>query len=488
MGTDRRILVVSLRAWITHCVYESLLAHALRLRGAEVAMLTCAGGQPLCEQGWARHAWPLPCDRCAWYTEQVAHAARLSHYRLADGLPWGSDARSAPVTPSTSPGAPDPYNASQISLPWMLKSTDIDGSRRGREMEQDFAVSAAGVATSVNHALDDFCPDIVIVLNGLFAAERVIRETALARGIRVVTYETSPRENALVFSAGTPAPLYDIDSAWERFRHRPLTGGQRSAIAGMLSARSEGKAAHERYYSDPLTNLDEIRAELDLPPGTRVVSLFTNLAWDSAVVGHDLGYDSMVDWVTDTVRVADELEDIVLVVRVHPAENRWGTRQPIAEVLHDLPRNVRVVRPEQQLSSYGLLAITDLALTYTTTVGLEAASRGIPVAVAGDVHYRGRGFTHDVQSPDGLRSLLSSGPWSMTDNQVSLARRYAFLFFFKFMIPFPLVPLKQGEPQAVPDDLSALRPGADPYLDFVCERILDGGSFILPDELALAGA
>ena len=205
-ATGRRILVVSLRAWIAHSVYESLLAQALRLRGAEVSLLTCGGGQPLCEQGWARHAWPRPCDRCAWYTERVARAARLPHYRLADGLPWGGDARHAPVEPPLSPGSPDPYRASEISLPWMLKSTDTDASPHGREMERDFAVAAAGVAASAEQALDDFRPDTVVLVNGLFTAERVVREAALARDIRVITYEIAPRENALVFSAGTPAP------------------------------------------------------------------------------------------------------------------------------------------------------------------------------------------------------------------------------------------------------------------------------------------
>ena len=369
----------------------------------------------------------------------------------------------------------------------MLKSTDTDASPHGREMERDFAVAAAGVAASAEQALDEFRPETVVLLNGLFAAERVIREAALARGIRVVTYEIAPRGNALVFSAGPPAPLYDMNAAWERSRDRPLTGEQRSAIVAMLTARSEGQAAHERYYENPLADPDLVRAELDLPPGARIIALFSNITWDSAAIGRDRAYESMLDWIADAVRAVGELDDAVLVVRAHPGEQRWGTMQPVAEALGELPANVRVIGPEQPLSSYALLALSDLVLTYTTTVGLEAATRGIPVAVAGSTHYRGRGFTHDLQSPDELRSLLHAGPWSMSEDQVELALRYAFLFFFRFMIPFPMVPLEQGLPRQVPDDPSAVRPGADPYLDFVCDRILDGGEFILPEKLALPG-
>jgi hypothetical protein len=479
--------VLSLRLWTTHSVLESVFAQGLRVRGAEVAMLTCGGGQPLCELGWARHAWPRPCDRCGWFTDRVALAARLPQYRIADGLPWGEDAPDAPLEPPPSLTVPDPYQASEISLPWMLKSTQVEAAPRGTEMKRDFAVAASGVATSAGRVLDDFCPDTVVLLNGLFATERVFREVALSRGIRVVSYEIAPRENSLVFSAGAPAPLKDTDSAWRESRDRPLTDRQRTAIDGMLAARSKGRAAHERYYDHPVSDADRIRKELDLPSGARLITMFSNLAWDSAVIGRDVAYESMQHWIADAVSAVGELEDFVLIVRVHPAEERWGTMQPVDAALGELPPNVRVVAPSQPISSYALLELSDLALTYTTTVGLEAAVRGVPVAVAAKTHYRGRGFTHDLESPDSLRSLLSAREWSISEEQVELARRYAFMFFFRCMIPFPAVPMEPGRPGGAPDDVGDVRPGADPYLDFICERILSGEDFILPDELALPG-
>jgi hypothetical protein len=478
-------MVASLRAWTTHNVYESVFAHALRLRGAEVALLSCGSGQPQCELGGARGAWPQPCDRCGWYTDKVAGAARLENYRLADGLPWGEDARRAPLVPPPAPAGIDPLRASEISRAWMLKSTDVEENGPGATVERDFAVAAAGVAAAAERSLDEFRPDTLVLLNGLFAAERVIREVALARDIGVVTYEMAPRESALVFSAGTPAPLYDTDAAWEAARDRPLAPPERAEIMEMLTARSEGRASHESYFEDPESDPRQLRASLDLPPGARVISLFTNLAWDSAVVGRDLAYPSMLDWIDHAVKLGSELDDVVLVVRVHPAEERWGTMQPVAASLPELPASVRLIGPDQPLSSYALLEISDLALTYTTTVGLEAAARGVPVAVAALTHYRGRGFTHDLGSPEDLAALLHSGKWEISDEQVELALRYAFMFFYRCMIPFPAVEPAYGKPASAPDDVAAIRPGADPYIDFICERILDGGDFTLPGDLAL---
>jgi CDP-glycerol glycerophosphotransferase (TagB/SpsB family) len=199
----------------------------------------------------------------------------------------------------------------------------------------------------------------------------------------------------------------------------------------------------------------------------------------------------MFDWLAQTVRSMADVPDTTLVIRVHPAEVRWGTNQPVERELlarvGTLPPNVRLVRPDEPISSYTLMAISDAVLTYTTTVGLEAAARGRPVAVAGATHYRGRGFTIDVdEHADVERLLRAATPLDAPTRE--LARRYAHGFFLRFMIPFPAVRIRDGELAQVPSDPADVAPGHDPYLDFVCDRILDGQPFVLPDELAVTVA
>ena len=146
-GASPRILVASLRGWSTHNAYELVIAQALRLRGAEVALLTCGGGMPACELGWARHAHPRPCDRCAWLTNSVIEVAGLSHYRLGDLLPWGKDARGAPDEP-TGASAADARQDSLISVAWLLKASLLDRIPDAQELTEDFAVAADGVSSA----------------------------------------------------------------------------------------------------------------------------------------------------------------------------------------------------------------------------------------------------------------------------------------------------------------------------------------------------
>jgi Capsule polysaccharide biosynthesis protein len=481
-----RILVVSLRGWSAHIAYELVIAHALRLRGADVALLTCGGGMPACELGWARRAHPRPCDRCAWLTNRAAQAAALRHVRLGSLLPWGDDAVSAPARPPA-PEMLDAREASAISVAWLLKATLLDRVPQARDVADDFAVAASGVGRATRALLRALEPDIVFLLNGLFGAERMIREVAHEQGIRAPTYEIAPRGGALVLAQKSPAPDYDVDELWEQVRDRPLTEHERSEIVALLRDRARGLGAHEAYYERPEDDPNELRRRLGLAERQPVVSLFTNVTWDSATIGHDIGFSSMFDWIEHTVRIARDRK-MVLVVRVHPAEVRWGTREEVQDVITSrlgaIPANVRFVPAHDPISSYALLDISDLLLTYTTTVGLEAAARGKRVAVAGHTHYRGRGFTTDISGLDDLARTMQAPPGPISPESVELALRYAHMFFFRAMIPFPLVEVEGGKVTALPGTAAELAPGADRYLDWICERILDGEHFGLPDELA----
>ena len=281
-----------------------------------------------------------------------------------------------------------------------------------------------------------------------------------------------------------------MDGLAEEQQSRPLTPEESDALDEMLYGRVTGTASHERYFERPQDHDESsVRRSLGIDPGRRVISAFTNLAWDTALLGRNVGYESQFDWLAHAVRVTGERDDSVLVIRVHPSESRWGTAQPVEAELSrrvgQFPQNVVLIRPDDSTSSYALLAITDLALCYTTTIGLEAAVRGVPVAVGGRTHYRGRGFTTDVATRADLERLVADPP-DMSPDQVELARRYAFAFFFRRMIPFRHVRNDAGRLAGIPVSADELLPGQDPFLDFICERIVDGGEFFLPSSLALA--
>ncbi|WP_157260573.1 hypothetical protein [Patulibacter minatonensis] len=484
-ATGPHVLLVALRGWPDHNAFEAVVAAALRMRGARVTLLTCGGGMPLCEMGWGRRAWPRPCDRCAPQTAGVAERLGLDHVRLSELLPWGADGRKAPVPTSVS------SDAVEISRAWILRTSVPGDAPDGEAVGLDLQASVDAVAAATETLLDRLRPDVLFSVNGLFAAEQRMREIALSRGIRCPTYEISPRAGALAFSQEAPAPEYDTDHAWDVCRDLPLEPEQRAAVTELLDDRASGKGAHETYFTSVEDDHERLRAAVGVPPGARLASLFTNLTWDSAALGRNVGFPGMMDFIEQAVREAAAIDDLHLVVRIHPAETRWRTRETVEAALLErlggtLPDSVHVIGPDQPLGSYALLDASDLVLGYTTTIGLEAATAGFPVLVGGDVHYRDRGFTHDVTGPEDLRRLLQDPPGRLSDERRELALRYAFTFFYRGFVPLRSVTVAAGKVSAIDTTLERLTPGGDPHLDWVADRLLDGADLLLPDELALA--
>src|SRR5207302_3251584 len=127
----------------------------------------------------------------------------------------------------------------------------------------------------------------------------------------------------------------------------------------------------------------------------------------------EVAFESIHDWLVTAVEWADAHPEHRLVVRIHPAEVKLPgkqTREPLATFLRArfpaLPPNVTVLDPTDPTSSYVLMDAADVGLVFTSTVGLELALHAVPVIVAGQTHYRGKGFTVDVSSPEEFVSAL----------------------------------------------------------------------------------
>jgi hypothetical protein len=136
---------------------------------------------------------------------------------------------------------------------------------------------------------------------------------------------------------------------------------------------------------------------------------------------------------------------VQLVIRVHPAEGRSigpSVMELIRQTTPSLPAHIHVIESSDKVNTYDLIDLCAMALVFTTTAGLEIATRGIPVAVSGGAHFRGRGFTIDADSWEEyfakLDEVLSDLPaHRLTKEQVESARNYAYAYFCEYPRSFP---------------------------------------------------
>lgn len=480
------VMIVSLRVWQNHALIETMLGHALRERGARVSLLTCGGGLPICEIGWARKGWPRPCDRCAHFTDKVAEAAELPHYRLADYLPWGANGANAPQTYKDIAEKPsmDYEKAGAQTAAWVLKTTSPQGVPEGPEVMRDSAVTAAAVELAANRIIDAAAPDVLVMVNGILVEEHVLAKVARARGLRAVTYGYGIHKDTIVLSSDVlPALDFKNEPLWEDARRHELAPEEDERLTRYLLEREHG-AGTAAFFAQAPRDPAELRRSLGIPEDKRLIAMFTNITWDSACLNKDIAFPNADEWIRHVVRAVAARDDCQLVLRVHPAEASLGTLEPaagaVAHEFPELPPNVRIINASERVNSYALIDAADAVLVYASTTGLEASVRGKPVVIAGDVHYRGRGFTVDLDTPGDLTRVIDGGVPPPTAEQVELARRYAYAYFFRLMTPLPEALEQTSHAFARVHEGISLKPGDDAYLDLIVDRILDGEPLSTP--------
>jgi hypothetical protein len=111
---------------------------------------------------------------------------------------------------------------------------------------------------------------------------------------------------------------------------------------------------------------------------------------------------------------------------------------------------------------------------------------GIPVIVAGEAWIRNKGITLDANSTEEYFRLLDRLPFrkKMTEAQIQRARKYAYHFFFRRMIPMEFFESTEsrGAYHITLRSIDELKPGQSSGLDIICDGILNGKDFIYPAE------
>jgi hypothetical protein len=489
-GATPRVLVFSLRGWYPHAAWETMLAHAMRLRGADVHVFNCGGPMPACEVNFRGVRPALACPECRTYPGAVVEAAQLTRSWLEDYVTAAERRAVADAVGALTPAqyASFEWNGIAVgdlvrwSVLWFLRKATIDLASDDAEAYRRYLISGALIATAASKLLAATRPDVVLELNGQFFAERILN-TFIPAHVPVVAYEAGWRKNTLGFDRVSAEGPVDLNDAWSRLRDVPLAVEEEAQLDEWVRTREAGDMQRDFYINfqaaaDPLS-------ALGLDPTRPTAALFTNLVWDTAVMGRDRAFPSIRDWLRETIEMFRAHPERQLVIRIHPAEDLRPSQESVEKLGDfvggiDMPPTVRLVPSKQTLSSYALLAHCQAALVYTSTIGVEAALRGIPVVVGAKVYYRDRGFTLDVHDRADFRRLLDEAMSRRLDSdEVQRARRFAYLLMFRYLKPIPVVHQRAGKfPILEPTAVETLAPSKNREFDTLIAQLMAGGPFV----------
>ncbi len=298
-------------------------------------------------------------------------------------------------------------------------------------------------------------PEYVVVPNGTIQEMGVLYRIAKWMNIPVATYEFGEQRRHFWVAQNREVMRQETDDLWAARKEIPMTDEEFEKIRNMVSARQRSDLwgnFTRRWQGTDKVGSKQIHEALNLDDRP-LVFLATNVLGDSLTLGRQTFSKNMAEWIERTVQYFAERKDAQLVIRVHPGEvltHGQSMVDVVNKLMPILPSHIHLVKPTDKINSYDLVDIATVGLVYTTTMGLEMPMSGVPVIVAGQTHYRGRGFTMDPDSWVSYYRMLGSvldDPKSamLSEDQVKLAWQYAYTFFFEYARPFPWHLVKMWE-------------------------------------------
>lgn len=334
-------------------------------------------------------------------------------------------------------------------------------------------------------------PDIVVLVNGKLVMYSYMYEVARTLGMETTTWEEGMySDTAIRLSHNEKAIDFAFEpEAWEQCRSRPLDRAAARQVEEYFQDWRKQTATSYKYYREEVRDMERIRRELSLPAGDRIVSIFTNILWDSNALEKDDAFDGMMDWVFTSIDVVGRLPGATLVVRAHPGEIkcRFQTRTPVRRMILErygcIPAFVRIVDGESELSSYEIARHSDRCAVYTSTLGIEFALMGLAPMVCGVPYYSRKGFTHDVSSKEQYTRLLA-GEEHPRNTDVEMLKRFMHLIIFKLLKHPEFIVGIHDTPQQpiVKIDTFEAFPESMPEFNRIVDCILERKSFIRLDE------
>lgn len=504
---QRVLVATSVGGHLTGMTLESALAAALVLRGAEVETLLCDSALPAClectvmrlgdgremaEHGPSR----LLCPGCFRSGATTYGELGLTVHKYSDWYTAEDRARARELATVTGyadlpslwiDGVAIGEHALAGALRFFARA-DMCDEPRAEPVLRRYVEAALLTSFAIDRLLAGRQYDVAVFHHGIYVPQGLVGEVARKRGVRVVNWNPAYRKNCFIFSHDDTyhhTLMGEPTSAWEDL---PWDDAREKQVMDYLTSRWSGAEDWIWFHDAPREDLSEIEQECGVDFSKPVIGLLTNVMWDAQLHYPANAFADMREWFVETIRWFADRPDLQLLIRIHPAEirgtvpSRQRVAGEIAAAFPELPANVFVLPPESNASTYVAMARCDTVLIYGTKTGVELTAMGIPVVVAGEAWIRGKGITQDASDrEDYLRILETLPQGDRLDEATTLkARKYAYHFFFRRMIPLGFLAPTGGDPvfRVVVDDVQRLARGEDRGLDCICDGILTCSPFI----------
>ncbi len=309
--------------------------------------------------------------------------------------------------------------------------------------------TAIAFARNCEKILDSVNPELAVFVDRGYTPQAELFDTCIREGVNAITWNAAHKNNTIMLKRYVQVnrdehPSSLSDASWNLLKSFPLREKQAQELhdelyVSYLSGEWYGEVGTQ--VNKRMQKPEEIRRSFGLEPEKKTAFIFPHILWDATFFwGKDL-FQDYEEWLVETVRAAISNPNVNWVIKIHPANLVKNRRDRVklqpAEVITleqnfgKLPSHIHLIPAESDVNTYSLFEVMDYCLTVRGTIGIEAASRGVPVLTAGTGRYDHKGFTVDFDTKEEylekIRRIQDVPP--LTNHQTELARRYAYGVF-----------------------------------------------------------
>jgi hypothetical protein len=400
--------------WV-HAFPEALVTQALRQAGHEIVYITC-GGQlsrgctAMTARGLSsdspREEREKACATCTLHADLLRRHFRLNGTDLTNELSAQDgediDRIMAGVTRANfeaievhgaQVGRASLYEFLLMHKKSALTFTDSEWQRYLVELRNTLYATFAA-----HRIIERENPDAIVVYNALYSVNRVVCQIGAARGkpyyFLHAGLNLAHRLQSLIAAKGDIFDLLnEAVTFWPSFSELPIDAAQARLVTDHFLELLTGRSVFA-YSAAQSGGTGDPRKTLGIAEGQKVLCA-TLSSYDERFAAEAIGarqpvsgllFPTQAEWMRALIDYVAARRDLFLIIRVHPREfpnKRESVKSDHAGQLEaqfrNLPANVAINWPTDNLSLYDLAEITDVFLNAWSSVGKEMAVLGIPV-------------------------------------------------------------------------------------------------------------
>ena len=313
--------------------------------------------------------------------------------------------------------------------------------------------------------------DRIIINNGLRGLNRTILNCLIEDGVKPIYINAGANiahqlSQIMIFNSEESSLDWASSPGWQELKSSDAEIPRLQQIKDHFGSLFAAKSNFVYSVSSRRLSSDAINKKLSLS-GDKTTFLATLASNDERMTAKSVGalefldirtslFDSQIEWIKFLIKEFQVRPNLQLIIRVHPREfpnkRESVTSQHAIELLrelNDLPTNVHVNWPSDEISLYDLVQVIDIGLVATSTTGLQLATLGIPIGLHNTSLLTG--YTTDIgtalDSTSKYRAFLDSAEdlqWSV-GNVITGLKWHSYLFN---CLSIDLFPIADGQKES----------------------------------------